>query len=525
MAEAVRDQIGIAPGGAFPSVLFDRPEDRAGVDGRPEPALFGDLNLDQIVASITAGRDAYALKPFFYAPLQDVGSVTYRHEIFRDLDVDDVAEPIRSFARKMRSMREHLAQANKLRYRYQKESWSVDAVEVYANAVQSLADDLATLDVTSRGLRAIREHVAEYVQSERFTSLVAETAQVKEDLAGVRYALLIQSDRVSVRRYESEPDYAASVTETFQKFQRGAVEDYRVTYREDPEMDHVEAGVLDRVALLFPEPFRRLDEYCARHADYFDPVIAAFDREVQFYLAYLEHLARLRAAGLAFCYPRVSERSKEFCARETFDLALAGKLVGQEAGVVTNDFELKGPERIFVVTGPNQGGKTTFARTFGQLHHLAKLGCLIPGTEAQVFLCDQVFTHFERAEQLADLRGKLQDDLIRVREILDRAGPRSVLVMNEAFTSTTLRDALFLSTKVLDRIIALDLLCVWVTFVDELASMGPSVVSLVSTVRPDDPAVRTFKIVPRRADGRAYAEAIAAKHGLSHDRLRERLKH
>jgi len=510
-----------SPATAFRSVLFER--EPAGADGTPEPDFFSDLHLDQIVEALLAGREQYDLAPFFYQPLHDVEAVRYRHDVLGDLARAPVLDAVRAFAQGMRQMRERLALMDRVYYPRQKQRWLLDAVAAYCEAVATLADRLEELELRSAGLLGLRDHLARYTASPEFTALAAETAERQEELSRIRYAIHIKGARVTVSHYRDEPDMTVEVERTFEKFKRGAGEDHRLRFRDYPEMNHVEAQILDRVAKLHSDVFGRLEEFCERHSDYVEETIGRFDREVQFYLAYLEHIEPLKASRLRFSQPEVSTASKEEHARDTFDLALAAKLVGEERPVVCNDLRLTGDERILVVSGPNNGGKTTFARTFGQLHHLAGLGLPVPGSDVRLFLPDRVFTHFEREEDIDTLRGKFEDELFRIREILQGATGDSVLIMNESFGSTTLRDARVVGAEIMRQIIELDALCVFVTFVDELASMGPSTVSMMSTVIPEDPAVRTFKVVRKPADGLAYAAAIAEKYGLTYRALRERV--
>lgn len=513
--------VGVSAVADFGSILFPDPDpDPELVEG--PPAHFSDLNLDQLVATVLLGRDEYDLAGFFHSPLRNIRTVTYRQQVGAEVDQEDVRSCLTRFGRDMVEARRQLARCRGARFELQRQAWYLAGATAYADAVVRLDDALEPLPLTSAGLAGFRAFLRGYVTSPGFQRLREQAQQTRAALDAADYRLQIQAGRVIVSLPEDEADYTADVLATFARFRQGAAQDHRVRIAFSEEMNHVEEEIALRVAKLCPGPFAALAQFTLDHPQVLHEALTRFDREVQVYLAWAEFADRMRRAGLTLCYPEVTDKPTPLRVADAWDATLAAKLTAEARPVVVNAVDAAADERIWVVTGANQGGKTSWARTVGQLVYLSSLGLSVPGQQATVPLCDQVLTHFERGENSTDLTGKLDDDLTRVHDILQRASPRSLLVVNEIFTSTSAADAAWLSTKVLERVARLGCLCVWVTFVDELTTL-PRTVSLVAGVDPTEPGRRTFHVTRRPADGHAYARALAVRYRLDPASLKERL--
>lgn len=505
---------------SYVSVLYEEPP--SSVDS-PGSDVFHDLHLDDIIAAVVKGREGYDLAAIFEAPLGDVASVEFRHAVFADFEEVATAEAVAAFCDRLRDVRESLATAKEVYYRQQKLWWFLHGVVQYGEAVTDLATVLQARPIGSRGLRGVRDFLASYVASPPFRELTSDATELTSALESLTYTLQLRGNQIRVFHYDSEADYSASVAATFAKFRHDSFDQATREHPVGNSMNHIEAQVLDGVASLHPEVFEPLARFATLHGQFLDETVARFDREAQFYLAYLDYARIFRRVGLPLCYPETSGEDQRVLGKQVFDLALAKSLVDRGEVVVCNDFELREGERIFVVSGPNQGGKTTFARTIGQMHYLASLGCPVPGRQARLFLFDRILTHFEREEHIENLRGKLEDDLERVAAVLERATARSILIMNEIFSSTTVSDAEYLGRKVLERVIDIGALAVYVTFVDELSTLSEATVSMVATVDPDNPVVRTFLVLRKPADGKSYALALARKYELTYEDVKGRV--
>lgn len=510
---------------AFRSILFPPGSETERVERDEQPPCFIDLNLDQVVAAIAAKEDAAVLRPIFYATYRREEIIRYRQAVFADLERPAVFQIFPAFRETMRTVRANIAYADRISYKPHRHMVVLRAIHLYCEGVLSLLHSLETLELWSDGLQHLRNFLGKYAKSVPFSRLATEALRLRDALSKLTYGTLFRGDKVAIRKYALEPDYAVSILERFARF-RETSDAPPVPHqpKDDFSLNHIEQGILERVGRLYAKEFQVLESFVGHHSTFIDDVIATFDREIGFFIAYLNFIKRVKQAGLPFCHPEVSALRKDTMASGSFDLALAAKLVKENTPVVCNDFFLCDQERLIVVSGPNQGGKTTFARMFGQLHFLAGLGCPVPGRQARLFLPDQIFTHFEREEDITNLRGKLEDDLVRLRHTCRVMTADSVFVLNEIFNSTSLEDQIVLSTNVVEQLLETDAIGVCVTFIDALSALGDKTVSMMSTVSVDDPALRTFKLIRKPADGLAYALALAAKHGVTYERLRTRVQ-
>ena len=306
----------------------------------------------------------------------------------------------------------------------------------------------------------------------------------------------------------------------FSRFRQEESRSFLRSMEEKPRSEKVENQVLKMVAKLYPAEFKDLREFVTAYINIMDDTVLDFIREVQFYFAWLDMTKTMKEIGFRFCYPELRGREEERFALDAYDLALAVRTLKP---VVPNDFSLMPPEQILVVTGPNQGGKSTFARAFGQAFYLASLGVSVPARQAALPLCDRVLTHFERGEDEKKQSGKLEEDILRLKGLLDRATKDSVFVVNEIYSSTTLKDALSLGGHMIDAITAKAGSAVVVTFMEELSRYGPQTVSMVSDVSDDGEQRRTFRIRRRQADGVAFARLLAGKYGLTREQIKRRV--
>ena len=166
------------------------------------------------------------------------------------------------------------------------------------------------------------------------------------------------------------------------------------------------AKVLDTVC----QPIARtLRQYNALHSGF----LATLHGDVAFYLAAVRLMERLRSRGLPVSRPDIAPMTERVCAlHEAYNLNLALHQMAPANGtapIVTNDVAMDDDGRIGILTGPNQGGKTTYTQMVGLCQLLGQTGIWVPAVQARLSPVDNIYTHYPVEEQLAKGTGRFGD--------------------------------------------------------------------------------------------------------------------
>jgi DNA mismatch repair protein MutS len=444
-------------------------------------------------------------------------------------------------------------------------------LETYVEAVEALSAALRDEAVRSDGLRALRQEAEALAGEEAFVALRSELPRWRRALGEVRSVLVsievspaLEPEAAVLLDFSSEPpppqSFALRRLLGEDTGRRGRVRLFRrqpVDWQGSGQLAAEVRQLLEAVAAPLEHA---LHSYRLVRAQ----ALAPLEDELILLLGAAALARRWSGAGLPVCLAEVlpprppaapgpggptgpgcaaaADADGEWWAEEAYHPVLAMRLPAP-AAVVRNRIAFGDGGALWILTGPNRGGKTTYLRAAGVVQVLAQAGLPVPAARARVQAVDRVFTHFPAAEAAVPGMGRLDEEAQRVAEVFASGTGASLVLLNEVLASTSAPEALALAADVLRGMRVLGLRGIYATHLHELAGRceeinasvpGRSRVAPLTVEAVTDPDVPghgaamrrpTYRVVPGPPDGASFfASAIARQHGISLPQILERLK-
>jgi len=282
---------------------------------------------------------------------------------------------------------------------------------------------------------------------------------------------------------------------------------------------NVEGKVLSELQKLNPHIFGQLSQfyestYClAENIEAFSKLYT----QLSFYTAFARLYQIVRNGGVCISRPKFNH--EEFFATNCACPALAVKFLENGTvlnSIVTNNVSLAAGQ-MFLLSGPNQGGKTIYIKSVGMTAYLAKCGCLVLAEQCSVPFYDSIFTHFMQKEVLG--KGRLVEEIERLGGILPHITENTLLLLNESFASTRRRDGVKIALYYLDKFNKMGCSVGFVSHYYEIPEMfGNSIIIPLSSGVEDD-GTRTYKVTQTNDSNMAHAHDIVQKCGMMYEQM------
>ncbi len=535
----------------------------------PVPAArwhTADLNLDPLLSLLVIDpRWRRSTQNFLLRALKDPAHINWRLDVIEDLqNCPALADGLESALDILQTLQGYMARPQWDQDELQKVTWRLGELESLIDCVTLLNDALAEAGpaLRSEALGALRQQMAAIAADPLFQELQAELPDLLEQIRSMQAITIGINLDGQLRPVEAtllaihQQPFRGDTLSFFQRLggarpgpegigplhraEDGAGRGARLKEGDSPLLEPLFRDLND----VLNEICRPLAGALRRYTRIGGRDLLLLQEEIAFFLGALRLIDHLRACGLPVCRPQAAPAEARMCALRglvNINLALQLAPAGQErpldGEIVGNDADFGAAGRIFVLTGPNRGGKTTWTQALGLAQVLLQAGLYLPAEAACMSPVDGLFTHFATAENPLLASGRLGEEAQRLAAIFRQATRHSLLLFNESLSSTSAGESFWLARDILRALRLLGARAVFATHLHELAADADAinadtdgdseVVSLVAQVREDDAdgamVQRTFRIVPGPPLGHSHAREIAAHYGISFEQLRAQL--
>lgn len=296
--------------------------------------------------------------------------------------------------------------------------------------------------------------------------------------------------------------------------------------------------------------FRELKEINSEYISHLDIAIRAyfkkstediltFESQMSFYIGAKKIIEAVRARGLSMCRPKyLPMEERKMDAKGVFDLSFYIQMVNSDPmanlkdKIITNDCRFDDDGRFFVLTGANNGGKTTYTRAIGIVQVFAQTGLYVPCESCEISPVDYIYTHFPKEEEVGLNTSRFTQECKQFKETVDTATSYSMLLLNESIQSTTPTECVYIATELTKIFRCVGVRGVYATHLLELAKSldklnaevegDTKLISIVTTVDTTDDNRRLYRIVRQEPQEFGYARTIYEKFGVSFEEVKKR---
>ena len=489
-----------------------------------------DIALHEVIGSMTGdAEEQKILRDIMVRIPTDPADMIYRQEILKDLLAnEDLCKDIRSVIDSVKVLQYYGNGAKRLHDRDNSLASLLEelrALKIYVEVVETLSDTLSSNEIKSEGLISVRDALKAIVDSEEFRSVKPDIEKIHEDLSVAKGAVIgvtLTADMdienvtaIEFVDYKPRSNYTIMDIAVGSKI-RNPFNDYKY---QDPLLTAMTPHMKKHLGRHFAEVKRLI----IKHSKYDSRMLTDLYNALVFYLDAADFGRKLASKNYVTSFPVITP-GKDMVIKGLYNIRLA--VAGQKE-IVKNDFSFADNEKIYILTGPNRGGKTILEQALGHISVMASLGMFVTADSCEGMPFANILTHFPIDENLTINYGRLGEEAVRIKEMVKAAGSDTLLLFNETFSTTSAADALYLC-KDLIRILKEKGSCViFNTHIHELAGSisemngwdGDSrIISVVMEIKDN---VNTFRLKRSSPDTSSYARNIAEKYGITYEQMKE----